>query len=117
MTLTWSRVLPVGLATTLLCAPFANVQAGAVLSPTNTKVTDAGHLEWVAEPDLARQGNSLYAVWRESRRTGSIVEADVYLSASIDGGLTWGQNRWVSLPDFIGFTNRPAISVAPSGRI
>ncbi len=102
----------------LLLAPLGLARAGAILSPTNTRVTDSAQLDaWVGEPSVARQGNTLYAVWRDARRTGSRIEADIFFASSTDGGQTWGQNRRVSNTRFVGFTDHPAVSVSPDGTI
>lgn len=93
-------------------------RAGIVIQPINPEVTDAGLLQESArEPNMTSANGKLYAVWRDGRRTESSVESDIYFAMSSDGGATWSQNRRVSDPDFVGFTDAPAISVAPDGSI
>ncbi len=102
----------------LILSPFGNARAGVVLTPSNTRVTDSGQLDaWVGEPNLAQQGGTLYAVWRDGRRTDSTVEDDIVFSKSTDGGATWTANKIVSNSQFVGFTNNPAVSVSPDGTI
>lgn len=110
--------IALGVLMSLLIVPFAPAQAGVILSPTNERVTDSGQLDaWVGEPRITRQGNTLYAVWRDARRTDSLVEADIFFARSDNGGQTWSQNRRVSNTRFVGFTNHPDISVSPDGTI
>lgn len=108
-------------ACALLLAPFdaaRTARAGAILSTTNTRVTDSNQLDaWVGEPDLASQNGILYATWRDARRTDSQVEADIVFARSEDGGATWSANTIVSNSQYVGFTNNPTISVSPDGAI
>ena len=92
--------------------------AGAVIPPKNTEITDAGlGNEYAGDPDMTSANGKLYAVWRDGRRTADRVESDIYFASSDDNGATWSQNRRVSNPDFVGFTDDPTISVAPDGSI
>ncbi len=108
-------------ACALLLAPWATpprAQAGALVTPANTRVTDTNQLDaWVGEPDVTNQNGVLYAVWRDARRTGSQVEADIVFAKSTDSGATWSANSTVSNSQYIGFTDNPSISVSPDGTI
>jgi len=102
----------------LVLSPLRGAHAGIVLGGANTRVTDAAQLDaWVGEPDITQQGGTLYAVWRDGRRTDSQVEADIVFAKSTDGGATWSANRIVSNNQFVGFTHNPSISVSPDGTI
>ncbi len=102
----------------LILSPFGHAQAGVILTAGNTRVTDSGQLDaWVGEPDIAQQGGTLYATWRDSRRTDSEVEADIVFAKSNDGGATWSANKIVSNSQYVGFTNNPTISASPDGTL
>lgn len=95
-----------------------SARAGAIVSASNSRVTDNNQLDaWVGEPDIASQNGVLYAAWRDARRTGSQVEADIVFARSSDGGASWSANSIVSNSQYVGFTDNPSISVSPDGTI
>jgi hypothetical protein len=101
----------------LLSLPLA-VQAGGVLVGPNVQITDAGLGDAsTAESEVAIQGNSLYATWLDEREAGSSTQRPIYFARSDNGGQTWGTNKRVSLLSYVGFTERPVISVAPDQSI
>lgn len=71
----------------LLAGP---VYAGSKLLGVNVQVTDSGAGFDVGYPDVAANGNTVYAVWLDDR--DSYNEQDVFFSKSTDGGATWGNN-------------------------
>ena len=91
-------------------------RAGVVIPPSNSLITDAGLLgEFAGEPDVFARGSSVYAVWRDGRRTDSSVESDIYFASSSDGGATWGQNRRASATQIL--LGLPMIQPSPSRRM
>lgn len=92
--------------------------AGGIPAGPNVAVTDAGlaPLEDAAEPVIAAQGGSLYAAWLDTRG-GSSTERPIYFARSDDSGASWSANKRANLLSYTGFTNRPALSVAPDGSI
>jgi len=97
----------------LLAVP---VYAGGKLLGANVEVTDSGAGFDVDSPDVAANGNTVYAVWLDDR--DSHDEQDVFFSKSTDGGATWGSNVSVSngFDRYIGL-EPPALAVYPSGEI
>ena len=102
-----------------LSASGTTVRAGVVPPASNVEITDAGLGDkLVTRPRVFARNGTLYAVWRDARRTGSgTLEADIFVASSTDGGATWSQNRQVTDPDFVGWTDSPTINVAPDGSI
>ena len=94
-------------------------RAGVVLPTNNIEITDAGlNGKLATNPNITAHNGTLYAVWRDARRTGTgTLEADMYFASSSDDGATWSQNRRVTDPDFVGWTDAPTIDVAPDGSI
>ena len=66
------------------------VYAGGKLLGANVEVTDSGAGFDVGYPDVAANGNTVYAVWLDDR--DSYNEQDVFFSKSTDGGATRGNN-------------------------
>lgn len=107
------------LAAFLIAASVTTATAGVVQPLTNVEVTDAGlGGELVTHPRAVARDGTTYAVWRDARRTGTgTLEADIFFASSTDGGATWSQNRQVTDPDFVGWTDSPTVDVAPDGSI
>lgn len=113
-----AQFIPALVALSLVLGAALPATAGVVLPPSNSLVSDAGLLdEYAGDVDVFARGSNAYAVWRDGRRMQSSVESDIYFASSSDGGATWSQNRRVSDPDFVGFTDDPSVSVAPDGSI
>ncbi len=113
-----SSSLTLAVLAALSLAPLGQAQAGILLPGANARITDAGQLDaWVGEPDVAALGLTLYATWRDARRTDSRTEADIVFAKSTDGGASWSANTIVSNSQYVGFTNNPSISVSPDGTI
>jgi hypothetical protein len=106
------------LAALLLALLPLAARAGGIPFGPNVQVTDAGlgRLNDATAPELAAQGGALYATWHDTRG-GSSTQQSIFFARSDDGGASWGPNVMASLPEYVGFTDRPAISVAPDGSI
>jgi hypothetical protein len=92
--------------------------AGVIPAGPNVQVTDSGLGRFgdAEKPDIAVQGNNLYAAWLDNRDGGTLPDV-IYFSRSTDGGATWSTNQQASLFSYSGFLDRPAVSVAPDGSI
>lgn len=103
----------------ILCALIpAAALAGGIPAGPNVQVTDAGlgRLDDAERPEIAIQGSTLYTAWLDTRG-GSSTQQPIYFARSDDGGANWGTNTRASILDYVGFTERPVISVAPDGSI
>ncbi len=109
-----SKSLVLGLVVLMSLSSVLVALAGGKLLGSNVKVTDAGLNELVdaTHPDVAANGNTIYAVWEDYRDVWD--EAEIYLAKSTDGGATWGANVSVSegYENEIGLES-PAVAVYP----
>ncbi|MCU0493777.1 MAG: glycoside hydrolase, partial [Chloroflexaceae bacterium] len=103
----------------LVGAPATPGQAGAIPTGPNVQVTDSGlaPLADARQPDLAIQGNSLYAAWLDDRDVSGTTSNSVFFARSDDGGQNWSANKRASVLSLDRFIDRPVISVAPDGSI
>jgi hypothetical protein len=95
------------------------VLAGAIPIGQNIQITDAGLNDNYAEtPDIAVVGDTIYAVWRDTRDNDPYdISGAIYFAKSTDGGATWSQNGRVTDPSYDDWANDPAIAVQPDGTI
>ena len=106
----------------LLLLPTNGVYAGSKLLGPLVPITDAqlGEFGQSDLPAVAVQGDTVYAVWRDSRDyqpslTGGYA---IYLAKSTDGGQSWGANVLVSDPDWdAGQTDKPTVAIGPDGTV
>jgi hypothetical protein len=115
-----NRILAGVFAVGLLLASWLVVYAGAKPVGANLQITDnqLGELGAAEGPDVAANGKTLYAVWRDSRDHGGesvVPRYGIFFAKSTNGGATWSANKRVSEASWdFGSIIDPTISRDPS---
>ena len=96
----------------------APAYAGSKIIGDNVQITDDAFNQTefgeAGRPDVAVNGNRLYAVWEDTRDDYLGSAAEIYFARSTDGGATWSDNVNLS-QDVVDGIEYPAIAADTTG--